>query len=82
MVGLSAADAAGVTSNNWSVRRLGPARWRKLHRLIYLAALLGAVHYVWLVKAWPLESLCILAVILGLLALRIVQTCKRMHATA
>ena len=40
-----------VTSNNWSVRRLG-SRWRKLHRLVYPAAILGAVHYVMLTKGF------------------------------
>ncbi|MBY6117429.1 protein-methionine-sulfoxide reductase heme-binding subunit MsrQ [Mameliella alba] len=59
-----------ATSNNWSVRRLGP-RWRKLHRLTYPAVLLGGVHYLMLVKGFQIEPLIYLAVILGLLALRI-----------
>ena len=59
-----------LTSNNWSVRRLGP-RWRKLHKLTYLAVLLGGVHYLMLAKGLQLEPLLYLGVILGLLALRI-----------
>lgn len=59
-----------LTSNNFSVRKLGP-RWRKLHKLTYGAVLLGAVHYVMLVKGFQLEPLIYLGVILGLLALRI-----------
>lgn len=59
-----------ATSNNWSVRCLGP-RWRKLHRLTYPAVLLGGVHYLMLVKGFQIEPLIYLAVILGLLALRI-----------
>ena len=58
-----------LTSNNLSVRRLGP-RWRKLHKLTYAVVLLGAVHFVMLVKGIQLEPLIYLAVILGLLALR------------
>ena len=58
-----------LTSNNWSVRRLGP-RWRKLHKLTYAVVLLGAVHFVMLVKGIQLEPLIYLALILGLLALR------------
>lgn len=58
-----------ATSNNWSVRRLGP-RWRKLHKLSYAVALLGAVHFLMLVKGVQLEPLIYLAVILALLALR------------
>ncbi len=59
-----------ATSNNWSVRKLGP-KWRKLHRLTYLAVILGGVHYIWLVKGIQLEPLLYMAVILGLLALRL-----------
>ncbi len=59
-----------VTSNDSMVRRLGAARWRKLHLLTYPAVMLGAVHYIWLVKAWPLEPFVYLAAILGLIALR------------
>ena len=58
-----------LTSNNASVRRLG-ARWRRLHRLTYAVALLGALHFVMLRKGWQVEPLLYLAVILLLLALR------------
>jgi len=60
-----------ATSNNLAVRRLGATRWRKLHRLVYPAALAGAVHYIWLVKAWPVGPFVYLAAILVLLALRV-----------
>jgi len=62
-----------ATSNDWALRRLGGARWRRLHRLVYPAAVLGGVHYVWLVKAWPPEPLIYLAAILALLALRLLR---------
>ena len=61
----------GLTSNNWSVRKMGAAAWRKLHKLVYPAAVLGALHYVWLAKGFQLEPLVYMAVILGLLALRL-----------
>lgn len=61
----------GLTSNNWSVRRLGPLAWRKLHRLVYPAAILGAVHFIWLAKGFQIEPLAYLAIILGLLATRL-----------
>jgi len=60
-----------VTSNNLSIRKLGPPRWRKLHKLTYPAAVLAVLHYIWLVKGWPLEPFVYLAIILGLFALRI-----------
>jgi methionine sulfoxide reductase heme-binding subunit len=60
-----------LTSNAVSIRKLGAARWRKLHRLTYPAAVLGAVHYVWLVKGYPAEPFIYLALIVALLALRL-----------
>jgi sulfoxide reductase heme-binding subunit YedZ len=59
-----------VTSNNRSLRKLGPAVWRKLHKLTYPAAVLGAVHYLWLVKGFQLEPIIYLAAILGLVGTR------------
>ncbi len=58
-----------VTSNNWSVRRLGP-RWRQLHRLVYPVAILGGLHYLMLAKGFQIEPLIYLLVICGLLLLR------------
>lgn len=60
-----------ATSNNWSLRKLGPKRWRKLHQLTYVAGILGALHFVILVKGFPVEPLLYMAAILGLLAFRI-----------
>ncbi|MCY1128767.1 protein-methionine-sulfoxide reductase heme-binding subunit MsrQ [Frigidibacter sp. RF13] len=71
MAGLLMLVPLAVTSNNRSIRRLGAARWQKLHRLTYPAALAGAVHYIWLVKSWPLEPFVYLALILLLLAARL-----------
>jgi sulfoxide reductase heme-binding subunit YedZ len=59
-----------VTSNNASVRKLGP-QWRRLHQLTYAVALLGAVHFIWLSKGFQIEPLLYLAAILALLALRV-----------
>jgi methionine sulfoxide reductase heme-binding subunit len=39
-----------VTSTNAMVRRLGGRRWQMLHRLVYLIAILGVIHFWWLVK--------------------------------
>ena len=69
-----------ITSNNRMVRRLGAARWQKLHKLTYPAVTLGAVHYIWLVKAWPMEPFVYLAVVLGLIASRYVTLQRRLAA--
>ena len=60
-----------ATSNNLSVRKLGPT-WRKLHKLVYPAAVLGAVHFVMLAKGFQIEPLIYLAIIMVLLALRLI----------
>jgi sulfoxide reductase heme-binding subunit YedZ len=59
-----------VTSNNRMVKRLGGASWRNLHKLTYPAAVLGGIHYLWLVKGFQLEPIIYLVIITGLLALR------------
>jgi methionine sulfoxide reductase heme-binding subunit len=56
-----------VTSTNRMMRRLG-RRWQKLHRLIYVIAVLGVWHFYWQVKRdvrEPLIYAAILAVLLG-----------------
>ncbi|PVH28897.1 protein-methionine-sulfoxide reductase heme-binding subunit MsrQ [Pararhodobacter oceanensis] len=70
-----------LTSNNISIKRLGAATWRKLHRLTYPAVLLGAIHYIWLVKGYPIEPFIYAAVIVGLLLVRLRWTRLR-SATA
>jgi sulfoxide reductase heme-binding subunit YedZ len=56
-----------VTSTNGMMRRLG-RRWKRLHRSIYLIAILGVLHFTWLVKAdlrEPLIYAGLLAILLG-----------------
>lgn len=65
-----------VTSNNWSVRKFGPA-WRQLHKLVYPAAILSGLHYVWLAKGFQIEPLVYLAIIFGLLGLRLIPRASR-----
>jgi methionine sulfoxide reductase heme-binding subunit len=60
-----------VTSTKGWIRRLGGPAWNRLHQLIYPVAILGVLHYWWLVKrdiTWPLAWAAILA---GLLAYRV-----------
>ena len=55
-----------VTSTAGSIRRLGGARWRLLHRLVYVSAIAGVVHYYWLVKS-DIRGPLLYAAILGIL---------------
>ena len=57
-----------ITSTNKMVKRLGGKRWSKLHRLVYLAAVAGVVHFWMLVKSdtrLPLTFGFILALLLA-----------------
>ncbi|MAP10454.1 MAG: sulfoxide reductase heme-binding subunit YedZ [Gammaproteobacteria bacterium] len=60
-----------LTSTNNMIKRLGGARWRTLHRLAYVAAILGAAHFIWLVKADYAEPLIYAGVLAILLLARL-----------
>lgn len=59
-----------ATSYNGAIRKLG-RNWRKLHKLVYPALLLGGVHFVMLRKGWQIEPLLYLAAVVALLLLRV-----------
>lgn len=60
-----------VTSTDRALRRLGPQRWRQLHRLAYAAALAAAGHYLLSTKTWEPAAVAHAAVILLLLVQRL-----------
>lgn len=62
--------ALAVTSNRWSQQRLGQ-NWAKLHRAVYVVALLAPIHYLWSVKAITVKPLLYLAVAALLLLWRL-----------
>jgi sulfoxide reductase heme-binding subunit YedZ len=76
-----------VTSTQAMMRRLG-RRWQLLHRLIYLIALLGVIHFLWLVKKDITEPLIYAAVLALLLIVRLpwagalLQTARNRFAPA
>jgi sulfoxide reductase heme-binding subunit YedZ len=56
-----------ITSTNGWIRRLGGKNWNRLHRLVYVAAVAGVLHYLWLVKKdihYPLLYGTVLTVLL------------------
>jgi methionine sulfoxide reductase heme-binding subunit len=56
-----------ITSTNGWIRRLGGKNWNRLHRLVYVAAIAGVLHYLWLVKkdtTYPLLYGSVLTVLL------------------
>lgn len=71
-----------LTSTAGMIRRLGGKRWQALHRLVYVSAVLGVVHYWWLVKA-DLRSPWRYALLVGvLLGLRVWWGWRRASAPA
>lgn len=67
-IGLLAMAPLAVTSTNGMIKRLGAKRWHALHRLVYVAAICGVIHYYMQVKAdvrQPLAFAGVLTVLLG-----------------
>jgi len=62
-----------ATSHDVMVRWLGAARWARLHQLVYVAALLAAVHFIMVVKAWPVEPMVYGLIVVTLLLQRVVK---------
>jgi sulfoxide reductase heme-binding subunit YedZ len=69
-----------VTSTNAWVRRLGFPVWQRLHRLAYVAAVLGVVHFVWRVKKDVTEPLVYGGVLALLFVIRIAEALRKRRA--
>lgn len=63
-----------LTSTAWSIRKLGGKNWNRLHRLAYLSALAGIVHYWWGVKPGVRTPMPITLVLFALLIARPILT--------
>lgn len=66
-----------VTSTAGWIRRLGGRRWNLLHRLVYVSAVAGVVHYYWLVKSDVRLPLLYGFIVLVLLAARVVAAQRK-----
>jgi methionine sulfoxide reductase heme-binding subunit len=74
-----------VTSTSGMIRRLGGRRWNLLHRLIYVSACAGVIHYYWLVKSdetVPLRFAAVVAVLLGYRLVRYAYEWRQQAAAA
>lgn len=60
-----------VTSNTAMIKRLGGPAWNKLHKWVYAACALAAIHFIILVKSWPAEPLIYAGLVAILLAFRL-----------
>ncbi len=61
-----------LTSTKGWIKRMGARRWQRLHRLVYVSAILGVLHFIWLVKADLLQPLMFAALLAVLLSYRLV----------
>lgn len=83
MLSLAILVPLAVTSNGTMIRKLGAAAWQKLHRWVYLAAILAVAHFLLLVKTWPGEPLVYAGILALLLGFRVfVMVRKRLSPQA
>ena len=61
-----------LTSTKAAIRKLGGKRWTLLHRLVYVSAIAGCIHFLWAVKKDPTEPIIYIAVFVVLFALRFI----------
>ncbi|MDZ7629782.1 MAG: protein-methionine-sulfoxide reductase heme-binding subunit MsrQ [Gemmatimonadaceae bacterium] len=57
-----------ITSPNWVAKKLGGAKWKRLHQLTYVVAITATTHYLWAVKKdtfWPVVYFALFALLLG-----------------
>ena len=73
MATLALLTPLALTSTRKAVRRLGAVRWKRLHRLVYLAAIFAAAHFLLLAKGDLPEAQVYALVILALLLARLVR---------
>jgi sulfoxide reductase heme-binding subunit YedZ len=70
-----------ATSTNAMVRRLGGRRWQRLHRAVYAIAVLGVLHFWWLVKKDITEPLVFGALLGLLLLIRLIFAARKAGAS-
>ena len=71
MVAFVILTALAATSWNGAIRRMGAKTWKSLHKLVYFAAVMGCLHYIWMVKADLRDPLIHLAILGALLGIRV-----------
>jgi sulfoxide reductase heme-binding subunit YedZ len=66
-----------LTSNNLSVKILGPIYWKRLHQLVYLVSLGAVTHFLLLTKAWQIEPMIYFIILIGLLGYRALKAYQK-----
>ena len=66
-----------ATSSNLAIRCLGGKVWQRLHRFVYLAAILAVLHFLMSVKSWPIEPVTYALIVAILLGYRLARSLMR-----
>ncbi|MGD8331704.1 MAG: protein-methionine-sulfoxide reductase heme-binding subunit MsrQ [Acidobacteriota bacterium] len=82
MVALLCMLPLALTSTKGWIRRLGGKRWQRLHRLIYVAAIAGALHFIWKEKVLTVETVSYFAITTLLIGYRVVEAVRRRNRNA
>ena len=77
MTALTLLIPLAATSTSGMIKRLGARRWRRLHRLAYVSAILGVLHYLWLAKVGVHTPWIYASVLALLLGVRLIDAVKR-----
>ncbi|MEO6828174.1 MAG: protein-methionine-sulfoxide reductase heme-binding subunit MsrQ [Acidobacteriaceae bacterium] len=77
MLGWVCLLALAATSTTWAIRKMGGQRWMVLHRLVYIAAIAGVIHYWWIVKSGVLTPWRVTAVLAVLLLTRVIWSVRQ-----
>jgi sulfoxide reductase heme-binding subunit YedZ len=76
MLGWACLLALAATSTTWAIRKMGGRRWMLLHRLVYVAAIAGVIHYWWIVKSGVLTPWKVTAVLAVLFLARVIRNVR------
>ena len=73
--------ALAATSTKGMIKRLGGRNWNRLHKSVYLAGVLGAIHFIMMRKGFQLEPLIYAGILALLLAARLLPARRRAGAS-
>ncbi|MEM7241767.1 MAG: protein-methionine-sulfoxide reductase heme-binding subunit MsrQ [Pseudomonadota bacterium] len=71
-----------LTSNNPTIRKIGPVVWRKIHKLVYVIAIGAVLHFMLLTKTWEIEPMIYVVILVVLLGYRYTKSRKTSRVAA
>jgi sulfoxide reductase heme-binding subunit YedZ len=77
MLALTCLVPLAATSTTGMIKRLGPANWKRLHRLVYVVAMCAALHFLWLAKVGRTDQYIYAALVALLLGVRVWSAVQR-----